>query len=206
MSLSTLAVLLGVGVAALNGWGLWKPASFARAARGFPRSVPVGVALMVVATLWFLHYLGQEEVSDFTSFKPGLYALFAGVGLGACLFVQDFLPVRALAVLMLLMGKHMVDTARWEDTAWRLVIVTWAYVWVLAGMWLTISPWRYRDFLEWNVASGARLRMLCGVRVAFGIGVVVLGLTAYRAGELPHADMPGVSSGDSVAAPVQVDV
>lgn len=187
MSLSTLAVILGAGLAVINGWGLWNPAGYKAAAGKFPRSVPLGIGLMVIATLWFIYYLSLEEVSDFTSFKPGLYALFAGVGLGACIFLQDFLPVRALAVLFLLVGKFMVDTARGEDTTWRLVIVIWAYVWVLTGMWLTISPWRFRDFLKWNTANEQRLRLMCGLRAAFGVFVIVLGLTVYRTSERPHA-------------------
>ena len=33
------------------------------------------------------------------------------------------------------------------ETDWRLVLVTMAYVLVFAGMWFTISPWRFRDLI-----------------------------------------------------------
>jgi len=58
--------------------------------------------------------------------------------------------------------------------------VTWAYVWVFAGMWFTISPWRLRDIILWATASEARTRFLNGVRLAFGLFVVALGLTVFR--------------------------
>jgi hypothetical protein len=166
-----------------NGYGLMKPAAFAAAARKFPRHTPVGVGLTLLATAWFLYNLSLESVSDFTSFKPALYALFAAVGLGSCIFVRDYLPVRGLAVLLLLLAKLMVDTANWVDTPWRLVIVTWAYLMVTAGMWFTVSPWRLRDLINWSTANEKRTRLSCGVRLAFGVFVVLLGLTAFRSAE-----------------------
>jgi hypothetical protein len=181
ITLSNLAIALGLVFAVLNAFGVVKPAAFAAAARKFPRYTPIGYALMLLATLWFLYNLSLESVSDFTSFKPALYILFGAVGVGACLFVQDFLPVRGLAVLLLLLAKLMVDTARWSDTSWRLVITTWAYVWVLAGIWFTISPWRLRDLINWATASEQRTRLLSGIRLAFGIFVVCLGLTVFKA-------------------------
>jgi hypothetical protein len=183
MKLSALATALGLVMLLPNLYGIWKPAAFAAAARKFPRYTPVGYVLMLAATAWFLYNLSQESVSDFLSFKPALYTLFAGVGVGACIFVQDFLPVRGLAVLLLLVAKLMVDTARWVDTEWRLVIVTLAYVWVVAGMWFTISPWRLRDMLDWSTATEQRTRLLSGIRLAFALLVVILGLTVFKAAE-----------------------
>jgi hypothetical protein len=112
--------------------------------------------------------------------KPFLYLLFTGVGLGTCIFVRDFLPVRGLAVLLLLFAKLITDTARVVESDWRLVLVTWAYVWVFAGMWFTISPWRLRDLIDWYTASEQRTRIMSGVRMAFGLFVVALGLTVFK--------------------------
>lgn len=183
MKLSTLSILLGLVMAAPNILGVLKPAALGAAARKFPRHPVIGHPLMLAATVWFLYYVSQEAVSDFLSFKPGLYALFGAVGVGACIFVRDFLPVRGLAVLFLLLAKLIVDTARWVDTEWRLVVVTWAYVLVLAGMWFTISPWRLRDLINWATATEQRTRMLSALRLAFALVILVLGLTVYRTAE-----------------------
>ena len=184
IKLSTLSVLLGLIVVLPNAYGVLKPAALGAAARKFARNIPIGVALMLLATVWFVYNVSQESLSDFTKMKNLFYLLFAAVGLGACVFVTDFLAVRGLAVVMLLLGKGMVDTARWADTDWRLVIVTWAYVMVVAGMWLTISPWRLRDLINWATATDQRTRLLSAVRLAFGILVMVLGMTVFRAAEL----------------------
>src|SRR6266496_1139739 len=113
IQLSTLAIILGFIVALLNAYGVLKPGAFAAAARKFPRYTPVGYVLMLVSTVWFVANVSHESVADFASFKPFLYALFVAVGLGSCVFVQDFLPVRGLAVFLLLVSQLMVDTARW---------------------------------------------------------------------------------------------
>ena len=120
----------------------------------------------------------------------GKAAVSAAVGLGACLFVKDYLPVRGLAVLYLLLAKLMVDTARWVETDWRLVITTWAYVLVILGMWFTISPWRLRDLLNWFTANEKRTRVVSGVRLAFGVFVVILGLTVYKSAETNAVAQP----------------
>ena len=58
------------------------------------------VALVLTGTAWFLYNLSLESISDFASYKNILFAGFAGVGIGTCIFVQDFLAVRGLAVVL----------------------------------------------------------------------------------------------------------
>jgi len=181
LNLSTLAIVLGLGVSALQIYGLVKPAAFAAAARRFPRSLPIGVVLMLLGTGWFLYYLSQESIADFAAYKNVLYGLFAAVGIGTCVFVQDFLAVRGLAVVLLLLAKLMVDIGRphLSATPWVLVFQAWAYVLVVAGIWFTVSPWRLRDLLEWATANEKRIKIGCGLRLAFGLLIVALGVVKY---------------------------
>src|ERR1043166_374611 len=194
LKLSTLSVILGLIVALPSVYGLLKPKAFAEAARKFPRYTPVGYVLMLLGTTWFLYYLSQESVADFANLKKAFYFLFSAVGVGACVFVRDFLPVRGLAVVFLLAAKLMVDTARWEDTDWRLVISVWAYALAIAGMWFTVSPWRLRDILKWSVATESRTRITNGARVAFGLFVILLGLTVFRAAEQKEPSAQALNS------------
>lgn len=179
IKLSWLSVLLGLAVALPNFYALAKPASFAAAARRFPRHYAWGCTLMLLGTAWFVNYVRQEQIADFESLKPYLIALFIGVGVGACFFLTDFLAVRGLSVVMMLLAKLMVDTAHLHDSAWRLVIVTWAYVLVFFGMWFTISPWRLRDMIDWATASETRIRVGSAMRGAFGLFVALLGLLVF---------------------------
>jgi len=179
--LSLLAIVLGLGMGLTQLYGLKRPAAYAGALRRFPRSTRLGVVLMLLGTIWFLWNLGQESIADFAIYKNVLYVLFAAVGVGACIFVQDLLAVRGLAVVLLLLAKLMVDTGRphLPDTAWVWVVQTSAYVLVVLGIWLTVSPWRLRDWLNWLVGTEHRLKVSCGVGLAFGLCLVVLGVFKF---------------------------
>ena len=179
MKLSTLSICLGLGMAALNLFGLFMPARFAAAMRKLPRSLPLGYAFMLLGTAWFVWNVKSESLADFEAMKPYLYALFVGVGVGTCLFVTDFLGARGLAVVMLLLAKTMLDAQRWADSPWRLVIAVWAYGLVVAGIWFTAWPWRLRDLLNWATASEKRTRLHSGLRVAFGLFVAALGFAVF---------------------------
>jgi hypothetical protein len=181
LKLSTLSVVLGLGMGLPQIYGLAKPAAFAAAVRRFSRSVPWGVALMLLGTGWFLWNLSQESISDFAAYKTPMMAGFAAVGIGSCVYVQDFLAARGLAVVLLLLAKLMTDTGRplLAATRWTWVIQTWAYVLVVAGIWLTVSPWRLRDVLNWATANEKRVRIGSAARLALGLFVAALGLLKF---------------------------
>jgi hypothetical protein len=178
-----LSILLGLGMGLPQVYGLARPAQLAAAARKFPRNLTAGVVLMLLGTAWFVWNVNGEPIADFSAFKPYMLAGFVAVGVLSCFFVQDFLAVRGLAVVLLLLGKLMVDTGRPHlgESPFVLVIQAWAYVFVAMGIWLTITPWKLRDILEWATATEARTRWLSGLRLAFATFVLVLGLTAFRA-------------------------
>ncbi len=180
ITLSKLSILLGLLVVIPNLFGLMNPKEFTKRVRSFPRSTAWGYFLVLIATVWFMSNVKKESISDFESLKPYLLNLFLAVGIGTCIFVKDFIAVRGLAAIFLLAAKVMVDTARWNDSHWRLVIVTWAYVLVVMGVWFTISPWRMRDILLWKTATEQRVRVRSGFGLAFGLLLMILGLTVFR--------------------------
>jgi hypothetical protein len=172
MKLSLLSILLGLGFAAPQIYGITNPQKFAAVARKFPRNLPVGIFLMLLGTAWFLWNVNNESLADFSA-----------IGLLTCVFVQDFLAVRGLAVLALLLGKLMVDTGRLhlDETRWVLVIQIWAYVLIVAGIWFTVTPWKLRDFLNFATATENRVRIGSAIRLSFALFIVLLGLTAFHA-------------------------
>lgn len=183
MKLSLLSILIGLGMAVPQTYGLAKPSAFAAAARKFPRHIPTGVFLMLLGTVWFVWNVKIEPIADFEAIKKYMMVGFAAIGVGACIFVQDFLAVRGLAVVLLLLAKLMVDTGRPHigETPWIYLFQALAYVFVLAGIWLTIAPWRLRDLLNWATASEKRVKTGSAIRLAFALLLVVLGFTSFRA-------------------------
>ena len=182
VSLSVFAIGLGIIAALPAVFGLTAPDKFKDALRRFPRSLTWGWFLMLLGSGWFVHNVSLEQVADFQSYKNILLSFFAGVGIASCIFVRDFLAVRGAAVVMLLLAKWMVDTGRplLGTSGWVQLWQGWAYVLVVAGIWLTVSPWRMRDLINWATASDQRIRFTCCARLGFCLLMIVLGATVYR--------------------------
>ena len=168
MKLSLLSILVGAVVSVPQIYGLVRPAGLASRAREFPRNLKAGVVLMLLATAWFLYILNAEPIADFTVYKPYMLAGFGAVGVLSCIFVQDFLAVRGLAVILLLLAKTMVDTGRPHlgETPFVVAFQALAYVYVVAGIWFT--------------ANEKMVRAGCAARLALGLFFVALGLTVFR--------------------------
>jgi hypothetical protein len=179
MKFSTLSVILGAVYGALNLYALLQPAAFTASARRFARSQAWGYFLMPLGTLWFLFNLNNESISDFAAYKNLMLLGFGGVGLGTCFFVRDYLAVRGLSVVLLLLAWFTLNFARWSNSPWHVIVSAWCYVWIIAGMWFTISPWRLRDYLLWLTASPQRLKIQSGIRLGFAALIIVLGLIAF---------------------------
>lgn len=183
MKLSLLSILLGIGLGVPQIYGLVSPQKFAATVRKFPRNLPSGIFLMLLGTAWFVWNVNVEPIADFSAFKPYMLSAFAAIGILSCIFIRDFLAVRGLAVVFLLLAKLMVDTGRPHlgESLWVLVIQLWAYALVIAGICFTITPWKLRDFLNWATATEARIKIGSSIRLAFAIFILLLGLTAFHA-------------------------
>lgn len=172
-------MLLGLGMAVAPVWQLRDPEGWRRWSGLFPRSKPIGYLLMALATAWFLWNVRNETLADFSAYKPYLLLGFAAIGVLTCVYVSDLLAARGLALVLLLLAKLLVDTARWHPSEWRWVIAGLAYAWIVAGIWFTISPWRMRDLLEWLSATDGRIRRAAFGQLGLALLLVILGLTVF---------------------------
>lgn len=180
MTLSQLAILLGAGLAIPQVWTLMKPEQAGAALRKFPRSEGWGYVLMAVGAGWFLYRLNQEAIAEFAAYKTYMLLGFGGVAVAACFFVQDFLAVRGMSIVMLMLSAFVLSKTRFVESPWRLVLVVAAYLWIVSAMWWMISPWRLRDIIAWATATPERLRKIAAARLAFAALVIVLGVTAFK--------------------------
>jgi len=180
MTLSTLAIIIGVVFSIPQIFGLVNPKAFADQARKFHRNEAVGFALMGIGTLWFLQNLNNEAIADFAAYKKLMLTGFGLIGVATCIYVRDYLAVRGFAICLLLSAWATLNYTRWAESEWRLVLVVWAYIWIVVGMWFTVSPWRMRDYLQWLTANEQRIRISSAARLCFGIFVALLGVTVFR--------------------------
>jgi hypothetical protein len=179
-SLSIIALALGLGLGIPHLLGVWYPEKTAEALKKFPRSNLWGYILMGISTIWFIANVRQESIADFATMKKYMMGAFAVVGFGSCFFLKDFLAVRGLAVILLLLAKLTLDAARWHPSEWTILLQVMSYIWVFVGMWLTISPWRLRDWINWYTQSAGRVRAFSAMKVVGGLVIATLGFTVFR--------------------------
>lgn len=185
--------VLVLGLAALHAFpgflALTAPTSFGTSLRKFSRNVPVGMILMAVGTGWFFWNLYSSDLTDFKALRPFLYGAVILVGVGNCLFVQDYIAVRGAAVVALLACDKILDWQRWHITAgfnpqsWlqpKNLLALWCYLVIVLAIWLIHAPWRLRDGLDWASKTPARLGQLGGCLVGFGAMLALVGVVWLR--------------------------
>ncbi len=180
MTLSQLCLALAAAMVVSHGFAFLKPETVSGWLQKFPRNVSIGVPLMLLGTAWFEWNLWHETLSDIAPWKNLMLVGFGLVGIGSCVFVKDYLSVRGLSVLLLMVAWVVCEKARWHPSIWRDALIAWAYVWVLLGLWWSMAPWRLRDWIQWIVARPALFRGAAAAGVVWGLLVGALGMSVLR--------------------------
>lgn len=166
------ALVLGGAACAAAPGGMW------RMVRAFPRHALAGRLLTAAALVWVAWLLFEMPLGRFERYKPLLWILTPASFVLIAVFIDELLAPRALGGLLLLVATPMLDAARWNPSLSRLVITVFAFVLVIVGMVLVISPYRFRTELAWMERPGAT--RLAGIAAAVaGSAVFLLGLIAY---------------------------
>ncbi len=179
LHLSQAAAFVGI-LALLAGFALLAAPAACRAyVPGIGRHLPTAWVLTAVDLLWVAWIVNNASLGRFDALKPGLYLLTPLAFFLTIRYVDELLGARALGGLLLLMANPVLNAARWLDTDWRFVMTVLAYLWAIAGIWLTLSPFMWRRWTAPLLATDARARALGASKIAFGILLLVLALRVY---------------------------
>jgi hypothetical protein len=179
MTLSAMSIWLGAALALVHGVALLNPSLARRWIRSFPRSRIAAWILTAVDVAWvaFLLYDANIELIHRVRWIIPYLAPVAYVMIIFCM--NELLAPRAFGGLLLLLPAPMLDAARWHASPWRLVIILLAYLWVVEGGILVLSPYRFRRWLAGWVANDGRCRLGGALGLGFGVVLVLLGFTMY---------------------------
>jgi hypothetical protein len=177
--LAITSTILGATMIAGRLPGVIAPAKFSDHAQKFPRSVLWGRILMTICAVWAGIVMFNAATDDWAWARP---FVVIGVPVACWLvlqFANQFLALRGLAALLLLVGKIALDAADLSDRPIRLVVTVLAYLWVCAAIWMAAAPHQVRDVIGFMTANNARCRAACFLGTAIGALLVVLGLFVY---------------------------
>jgi len=177
MSLTLASLLAGLFLL-LVGLGLFLFPDFVR--RGltaFPRSKLATLVLLAATTAIILLQVSQLGEADFGKYKNYLFAFFLALSIGSWFFVPDFLGVRSLCALGLILAVHFRSAAYLQPPESRLFLVTFVYVGIVICLYLAASPFRFRDAVtKVSQSQGLRRSMGAGLTL-YGVLLCILSLS-----------------------------
>ncbi|NDC80942.1 MAG: hypothetical protein EB090_06735 [Verrucomicrobia bacterium] len=178
-SLPQVSVWLGFALFLGHAWCFFDYARCAAWWKTFPRSDRMGGILLAVATGWTAWLAGTINLMEYTKYRPLFILGVIGLGVSSWLYVREFIAVRSLGILLLLGADVLLDAAFLRYDAARLVVVSYAYVLILEGMFMVGAPYLLRDVIAWALANPARGKGLLVPGIVFGLLLMALGIFVY---------------------------
>ncbi len=156
----------------------------------FQRDPKAGQILLAIGLGWFwllcapsgLGFLSslQMNFGEFNSTKPILRIVVPLMVVGVAISVRDFLAVRALGLIGLMVAAPILEAAFLEDPASRLLLPIYAYALLTISMFLVGKPYLFRNVLDWVKASNTRWQAFSFAGLAYGVATVVCALLFWR--------------------------
>ena len=187
--------LFGVGIAlalwliAVHAFMLAQPATVQGFLKRFPRNQQAGQVLLGVGMIWFwlivaprqgtLSFLAMD-LGEFDKLKPFLRVAVPVSIVLVALAVKEFLAVRALGLLGLMVAAPLLEAAFLKDPASRVLVPLFAYALIIKSLYWVGMPYLFRDAVSWASASPGRWRGLCLAGLGYGVAVLVCALAFWR--------------------------
>lgn len=151
-----------------------------RAWQGFSRHQVAGWVLAAIDLFWVAWLiLTTPPFSGMAKIAPMVYVGVPLIFFLVATFMDEMLAPRALGGLFLLLATPVLTAARDNLSYWSLFITLIAYVWVVVGMWIVVSPYRFRQFADYLSNDMQRFRRGNVTGLIVGVLLVTLGLAVY---------------------------
>lgn len=148
--------------------------------QGFPRNRLAGKVLLVLAVVWCLWLVRTMDLGEFAALRNMMSIGVVVLGVLSWVFVDEFLSIRALAILALLAADVLLCAAFLQPQLSRLLLVFLAYAWIFAGLFWVGLPWMLRDSISWVLREPWRFRLASVAGVAYGALIVFCAFAYYR--------------------------
>lgn len=181
---------LGIALVASHVFMLVKAGPVQSFLKRFPRNQMIGQILLGIGMLWFWLLVAPEgkglvnsltmDLGEFNSVKPMLRLIVPISIVLVSISVKDFLAVRALGLLGLMVAAPLLKAAFLKDPASRLLIPLYTYGLITASLFWVGMPYLFRDWAGWAMASQKRWKALCSAGLAYGAVIIVCALAFWR--------------------------
>ncbi|BCX47584.1 hypothetical protein HAHE_14920 [Haloferula helveola] len=191
LPLFTTGIVLGLWLIGLHALMLVKADAVKRFLKRFPRNQQIGQILVGVGLIWFwllvaqpgpglLNSLAMDLGDQFNAMKPFLKLAVPISIVLICIAVKEFLAVRALGLLGLLVAAPLLESAFLKAPTSRLLIPIFAYVLIIKSLYWVGMPYLFRDAVSWATAEDKRWKMLCFGGLGYGVAVLACALLFWK--------------------------
>lgn len=179
ITLKTAGILVGLLLIAGHLFALLRPGQVRDWLAKLPRSHSVGVALLGIDLVWTFWLALKMDWGEFYYLRQPMLFLLPVFAFLVVKFVDEYLAVRALGILCLLVAAPLLDSAFLQPQTSRLLLVTLAYVWIVLGMFWIAIPHVLRDQIGWLLrsANGWKAAVMGGM--AYGAALLLCALVWY---------------------------
>lgn len=170
---------------------LLKPAETMGFLKKFPRNQIAGQILLAVGLVWFWLLVAPEgmgklsalamDLGEFNKAKWLLRILVPVALVTVVISVKDFLAVRALGVVGLMVASPLLESAFLKDPGSRLLVPIYAYALLTASMFWVGMPYLFRDAVTWATANTKRWHLLTIIGLGYGVATLVCAFAFWRA-------------------------
>lgn len=190
LPLYTTGLVLAAWLIGAHALMLLKPQPTQDFLKKFPRNDKLGQLLMGLGMAWFWLLVAPEglgklsalamDFGEFNSAKRPLQILVPITLVLVCRSVRDFLAVRALGVLGLMVAAPLLGAAFLKDPQSRLLVPIYAYALLTASLFFVGMPYWFRDAVTWVTADSKRWNLAACSGLAYGVAVLVCAFAFWR--------------------------
>ena len=168
--------LVGLALIFSHSWAFFKPEETKRWLQALPRDKALGVFFVTIAAAWFYWLVKSMDVGEFSTWRERVLYAIPVIWFLTWYFVDEFLAVRGLGMLVLLGAEPLLESAFLRPETSRLFLVTLVYVWIAFSLFWIGMPFTLRDQIAWLTRSPQRWRLATFGGLAYGVVLLVLPL------------------------------
>ena len=180
LNLESALILSGVVLLALHSYALVSAGKAQCWLGRFPRSRTAGSVLLAIAAIWSWALIANIDLGEFTNWRSRILIFIPIAAFLTWRYVDEFLAVRALGMVVLLAAEPLLEAAWMRPEAGRLFLVAMTYCLILFAMFWIGLPYTLRDQISWLTKHEGRWRTAAFAGIVYGALLVILPLTLRR--------------------------
>lgn len=172
-------IVVALGLIATHVWALKNKDKTQAFLKAFPRTYTWGAILLTIDFLWAEFMLANMDMGEFFTMRSNFMYIVAGGYFAVLFYMKEFLAVRALGSLMLLVAGPVLTAAFLQPQTSRLLLPILAYVWIIVGMFFIGMPFLMRDWVNALLAKSQRWNLAVYGGIAYGVVLLVAAILFY---------------------------